>query len=282
MKGSYSGYHFYHTNPNCGRKDYFAKLCRLSLITPARPLLMGTILHTAQAAYYSSGLDESILQRTYEEEMRNHESQLESYQSDFAEGAAMLKAWLAKWHDLDLAEWRILAVEKELECKLIYKSTPYVGTIRPDLIVEEKAPPHAQIIVDHKHTWSSIDRTYATCDNEDQASIYIWGARQHGFRPEGFLPDILYKRQSVVRAERYAPLYRSDGDILRALKALASKISTLNRRMEEAAQPDADLDYIFPREPSYSCAFSCEYQPICRNGITPSDVPYGFRKELSE
>lgn len=191
----------------CRNQYRFQILERLSTIADkVDALYIGTGGHAAMSSRYLSimegvqpepmiqSFDAWIKDRELDRISRGLRSDKPS-QEDRAMIMEILFGYEMHYADLDLTEWKILAVEQTYKCKIPGTNIWLIGTV--DLVIWWKG----QIwIVDHKFLRAAGDSLKGQLEMDDQMTAYLWLAKMNGIDAVGCIYNVI-KKKAPVRPE---------------------------------------------------------------------------------
>lgn len=240
-------------------------------------LIRGGIVHDAHEAYYDAGWDVEAgiecIERSFDERLDEFE-EAQKMPEIKADSIAMFRAWDAKFRGDQKVE-KLVEYEKQRTFK-IGPNNDFDFTVRMDRVF--RSPERRMMLIrDTKTTSYSVPKAFQSADAEDQMTAYLWAANRIWPDERSIVVevDVLYKRASVVKAERCGPIYRTPYDLARFELELYGIIAEISQKY--AALESLPHQLLFPRNGLTCSIFSCEYAPICRlrleHGAKP---PLGF------
>jgi len=252
----------------------------------APALLFGGVLHSVLEAWFTveGAKNGQSLKLLFNELMKQKQTKYkdqDKFREDCEKGLPMLMQWANTWAASDNATYDVLECERVHEVPL---ANGFTVTIKPDVVLSEKETGHV-VILEHKSTSFSVNGMYQSVVEQDQATMYEWAITKD--YPErtilGVLPDILYKKGNVCKAER--PGYISRGPY--ALWRLECQLIGLYQDMAsrlEALQRGVPYEFLFPRNGKDTAYFSDEYGVLDWDKPDPRFVPEGFtcRKDAAK
>lgn len=274
------GYSFLASYQDCKRRWYLGYGLSLTPESKAKALDFGDSIHEGFKGYYASGRNPDMLIAGYKERMETLQPSYnpEYYAKDLARGYGLLATWLKTWHELDVCRYDV--IEFEVEHAIPLPGSPFSLTIKPDLFVYDRDTGE-HYLFDHKTTSWSVGQAFSQVDAQDQATAYIWGMRKLGHRVQGLIPDVLYNKGSVFKAERPGVVYRTDADLAEWENEASGLLGDLTQRMEAATSGVYPIRHLFPRNGSLCARYGCAFTDICRTQVTPGDLPIGFIRRES-
>lgn len=285
QRESAAGYHYYETFTQCPRKGYLRYILGLKPQYTSQHLIFGGAMHEAIGWYYTNrnGLPPNELidgaqQKLHDEIVAQREKyeKEEQFEENLEKGEVMLNTWHNTWYQHDRENYELVEVEKQYNV-YVGPNEEFIFTARPDRIMRD--PLNGRYYVfDVKTTGWSVPGTYASVDCQDQMTSYLWILQRS--HPDwviaGAVPDIIYKRKSVVKAERPGLIYRSKDAIIQFEMGLYGKILEVSQKYQSL--DDFPAEVLFPRNGAQCAKFGCEYNLICRTHIR-DDLPLGFERD---
>jgi len=276
-----SGWHYYALYKSCPRKWYLKYILGLRPNFTKPPLIFGGAMHEAVDAYYKAGFAIDTLMETFQNELYARKEEYEKpmdFVDDLEKGHIMLDTWASTWRTYDMEEIEIIETEKQYEILLGPEESQYVFTVRPDRVIRRKSDGRI-VIPDVKTTGYSVDKSIQNAKMDDQLTSYVWAwNKTHpGDKCDCAQVDVIYKRKSVSKAERSEDIIIGDFAQMQFEMGLYGLIT-------EITQKALSLDtypwpLLFPRNGRECGLFGCEYEPICRQNITPDTPVVGFTKD---
>lgn len=244
-------------------------------------LTFGGAIHDAKEAFYRSDGDADFMIDTFAVvlDARRHEYEhAEDYDLDLVDGRKMLYVWGNTYGESDLTDYDIIEVEGSHTFQL---PNGMSVSVRWDLLTRERATGRYYLF-DTKTTRYSIQKSFQSVAGQDQVTMYLLGLSYiypDVFRQtNGLIPDILYKRQSVVKAERPAVVTRSRNELTEYVQELIGLHTELSQKIAaiEAGFPYPHL--LFPRNGKDDAYFGSEWPDIYRSRLPddPSHAPPGY------
>lgn len=280
--GTHLGYHFiskYIENP----WEWFLKYVRcLEPEHTPTALIHGGAFHDALEYGYLHGDPEGMVY-VYREIMASRREEYadpQAYEQDVARGPKELLYWANQWLEHDRREYEILGVELPLEVPLPGDLTM---TMRLDLVVRSKKDRDVYII-DHKTTGWSISGTVKSMDIQDQVTAYLYGLSQ--VRPDwsksclGLIPDVIYHKGSVIKAERPTVLTRTRSDLWRFSLEMQGALTEMAQKVTAFARGQYHPYQLFPRNGKDAAMFGRVDYPDLQRMPLPADMreaPPGYR-----
>lgn len=254
--------------------DFYLKYVRgLKPLKTKPALIKGGIIHTAIEAAYTFA-DRQAAKKTLAalfKHRRAEYAEAEQHTKDWQDSQAMLNCWLDTWLDFDLATYHILHLEEQFELPL---PNNMLITVKPDIIVQRRSDGEVRAL-DHKTTGYSLPGAHQNLAASHQASAYNWALHKlyPNNRIAGLESDVIYKRQSVVKAQRPGLIQRTEWFLSSWEINMCSWLEEIGRRvalLSDGYPPD----YCFPRGESY---WLSDYDDIYWSPL-PEDgsPPYGY------
>lgn len=293
QRESFAGSHYHGLFQECPRKFMFSYIKRLRPKHTAPALISGAAFHQGKAAFYKSrsmkkGLEQ--LAKEFDDRKGEYED-IDQYLKDRERFSLMLESWIEQIGKRDLKNYKVLAVEKQIEVRNPYvldsKGRPMLFTVRADTILVNSVGDIT--IMETKTTQFSkfvMERTVAM---GDQATAYIGAVRQA--YPEnnvvGVQPDITYwhkNSNALEKIEHYRPnlVFRTDKEVDQWLQGMASVMTDISQRAMSYQAKTHSEHMLFPRNTGACMHYGkpCPFYDICRSHITESGrAPHGFRRD---
>jgi hypothetical protein len=239
------------------------------------PLIKGGAIHAAvQIAYQIQNSDQVTL--AYRELIGARKSEYESidqFNADRTDGIAMLKKWYEEWMAYDEATYNWLSIE---ESYVIELANGMFITVKPDRIFQQKEDGKI-VFFDTKTTGWSIGKSYSQNQGIGQVDSYLLAGAQlfpnHAIL--GLVYDIMYKRQSVVKAERPGIVQRSERELAEFELMIIGLLIELTQKVKSL-----DLyppHFLFARNGKNESYFGTEWPYIYRAPLPPQgEAPVGY------
>jgi hypothetical protein len=280
---SASGFHFVNLYQCCPRKFYIRYFLRLKPRVIAFPLIQGGAYHEGTAAFYS-GLSEkesiAIAMKIVNSEKKNLAS-VDDYNELKFRIPNMLHYFVESVGKSDKKQFRFLMIEKELKVPL--GKSPFILTIRPDSIVQDKSN-KLVYIQERKTSGFSIRVTEQAVSLGDQATSYLYGVKKMTkLDPYGVIPDIAYWNKKSrdlnnLQFPRGAIITRTEFALHQFELGMIQLFTEINQKAL-AYKKGFDPLILFPRNTHYCTSFStpCCYSEICPINLerikkTPRDM----------
>jgi hypothetical protein len=266
---SHAGFHFVNLYQCCPMKFYLRYIEGLAPKVTSNPLILGSAFHEAKAAWYLGKTQTAALSiglATVEEAKGELKDDLAYNEIQFRL-KGLFPGWLEQFGKRDRAEYKILAVEKEIKLPIV--GTKFVMTMRPDAIVQGKAT-KLIIVMETKTSGFSHRITSEAVYYGDQATSYILGAQKVlGFKVYGVQPDIAYwnsqtRDPSNRKFLRTDIVFRDQWRLDQFEQSMGQLFAEITQKAN-ALQKGFTAETLFPRNSYYCLSFShpCEYVEIC-------------------
>lgn len=281
---SSSGFHYVNLYQCCQRKFYFRYVKGWKpAVTPA-PLIFGSAFHEAKAAFYQGESEKKAIQvgmKVIGESAHELENAEVAEELEFRL-PHLMHYWVEAFGRNDLVEYKVLAVEKELVVPI--KGTPWVMTIRPDTILENKMS-GMKFVMETKTSGFSHRLTTEAVVAGDQATAYLWGVKKMLYEDVyAVLPDVAYwnsrsKNLENIAMVRSDVVMRSDYALEMFEMGMSRLFTEVNQKM--AAVGSVDVRVLFPRNSFYCLSYSkqCEYTGVCMEECEGRKCPGGLKQE---
>jgi len=276
---SSSGFHYINLYQCCPRKFYlrYVKGWRPKF-TPA-PLIQGSAFHEGKATWYQKKSEKKAIEMAIgivEESKKELDSET-IYQEITFRIPHLLHYWIDRFGKSDLVEYKVVAVEKQLVVPIGH--TPYVMTIRPDTILQNKAN-GLKYIMETKTSGFSHRVTTDAVVYGDQATAYIYGVKKMLF-PDiyGVIPDIAYwnsrsRDLSNMQFLRPEIVLRDEYALEQFEMGMGQAFTEVNQKIEALKHGYAP-EVLFPRNSYYCLSYSkpCQYAMVCHRNVKGMRVP---------
>lgn len=284
-KQSRAGFHFLSTYQGCRWKWYINHYRHIKPLKVSRYLTFGSAFHAAKEAFYrkqihdegafvEAGLAVLIAERDAYEKS-------EQWDEDMVKMDVMASKWWQTFADVEFDTYDILAVEEEM---LIQLPGDFTMTVRPDVVVCEKATGIVYAF-ETKTTSRSVPEMARSVACQQQVDAQLLGikawmkARSLNVTTlGGVVPDIVYSRQSVCRAERTTPINRSVKELADAQLSFSGLFSEIGQKVQALDAKEMPPEVLFDRNGAWCSQFGCEYEQICRSRWT--SPPPGYKYEV--
>jgi len=273
------GHHFIQAY-NQNKWGFYLRYIRgLRKKTTKPPLIFGGCIHDAKEAYYAFGFDEDFMLDVFLEVMNARQKEYEDhnvYLKDVERGRKMLFFWANTWGEADQAAYDIIEVEGQHEFQL---ANGLPVSVRWDLLAQRKDN-KKYYLFDTKTTGYSVMKSYESVTGQDQATMYLLaGSKVYpNASIVGLIPDIMYKRQSVVKAERPGIVLRSKRDLVEYEQELIGLHMEMTQKIIALEQGFPYPHMLFPRNGKDDSFFGTEWPDIYRGGLPsdPKKAPVGY------
>jgi hypothetical protein len=284
--GTRSGFHFIEKFKNCKRFWYIENILG---ITPAKKpfmLIFGGAFHAGKAKFYTSKGDINAACAAFKASLKSERADMEDAEKFFPylleRGPIMLHRWADTFGKNDLANYKVLAVEKVFETKL---PNGFTLTIKPDAVLQ--ASSGAIYIFETKTSFFSANLQEDVVSLGDQATTYLYAWKQAtGKKANGVVPDIIYwnrnsRKSEDIELKRGNLITRSDYELYAYEQGVMSDLLDMSGRVRglDKSSPEA----LFPRTTSQCIAYNrrCEFADICRERLEDGNIlPGGFLRDL--
>ena len=275
---SSAGYHVYSKYRECPRSFYIRSVLGWTPEKTGKALIFGGVMHDAIEAYYkdparSLSLAIEVFQLGLAARKEEYENE-ESYDEDIMMGPRFLTVWHDTWNIYDRRTYDLVEVEEPYELR-IGPNEEFLFTMRIDRVMREKATKR-YIVVDTKTTRWSIPGTFSSVECQDQMTSYLMGL--HKVHPEwnatAAVPDILYARGNVTKAERPGEIYRTAYALLQFEMGMYGTILEIGQKIANLAEIPNEI--LFPRNGAQCSKFPCVYDIFCRSEINAKRMPLTF------
>jgi len=274
-----AGYHYYWSYWENARNWYLKYVLGLRPKYTSPALVKGACIHEAITKYYlKHDIGDSIDFYQKEMELRREEyEEAGRWVTDLNDGIAMLDMWWQVWNKTEVENLTPLEIEKLHEF-WIGPDNSLKFTVRADRIMHEKDF-NKNRVYDTKTSGWSISKTIQNVEAEDQITGYIWAmAKVHPeWKIQDAVVDVLFKKNSVVKAERSDPIYRTKLDLaIFELNIIGTIIETTQKVKALKWYP---WPILFPRNGRIAGIFGDPYEAISRIDVKPGQVPTGFIRD---
>lgn len=285
---SRAGYHYLSTYQSCRWRWYLHHVRHIIPEKTSRYLLYGQAFHAAMEAFYRR---EVTTQAAFTDvgvewltDLKPQYEKLDQFTEDLVKMRVMTAEWWNTFAADEFEKYDVLAIEEEM---LIMLPGGFVMTVRPDVVVQSKED-KSILLFEHKTTSRSVHEMARSVACQQQVDAQLLGLK--GWLKErdiptslivGVVPNIVYSRQSVKRAERTAPIMRSVKELADSQLSFAGLFSEIGQKVT-SLQHDEGLpaEALFDRNGAWCAQFGCEYESICRARFT--SPPPGFVLERSQ
>lgn len=278
---SAAGHHFIQSY-NQDKWGFYLQYVRgLRPIYTKPPLLFGRAVHDAKEAFYLYEADPDAMITTFMAVMKHLQKDYENrtdWQKDMTDGQRMLDVWYKTWTDEDWNTYRVREVEGSHTFAL---ASGLEVSVRWDLLME-RIDDGKLVLFDTKTTRYSVPKMYDAVAMQDQATMYLLGlsrvypAEKH--KIIGLVPDIMYARQSVVRAERPGVVMRSPRELLEYEQELIGLHMEMTQKLEALEAGFSLPHLLFPRNGKDNAYFGGDWPNVYRAELPsdPYEAPPGY------
>lgn len=287
--GTSVGFHFLNAYQQCPWAWYLRYVFGIEAQYRSKFLSFGTAMHAAMQAYYEALRDNTLVSegdfvnagRATLASLREAYAKPDEYEADRDRLPKMLSTWYAEWAMRDAEDFDVLAVEEEIVFELPFDLRM---TVRPDVVLRDRLT-KGIFALEHKSTSKGVASMAHTVAMSLQVDAQLLGLRSHYELKDdrlaiGIVPNILHQRQSIVKAERPAPISRSPRELAESALNFAGLFRELGEKCERLETSSKYAEYLpeaqFPRNGAWCGAMNCEYEAICRQRQKPGVVPIGF------
>lgn len=288
QKGASAAGHHYIQAYNQNKWGFYLRYIRgLEPIHTKPALLFGGNIHDAKEAFYLSHGDIDFTLKAFE---AIHKSRKNEYENptqatkDLEDGKKMLFHWASHTGHSDFENYDLIEVEGNHEFEL---ANLMKASVRWDLLARKKSN-GKYYLFDTKTTRYSITASYNSVEGQDQVSMYLLALKK--VYPDyykncvGLIPDIMYKKQSVVSSERPGIVMRSE----RELKEYEQEIIGLHLELSQKVNalrngfPPQLVHLLFPRNGKDDSYFGSDWPGIYRQNLPedPYKAPPGYRVNI--
>jgi hypothetical protein len=288
-QASQAGFHMLNAYQCCAWAWYLRYVLGLEASHKSKFLSFGTAMHAAMQAYYEALRDGTLLDQgdfvsaglTSLAEAKSAYAKPDDFDADRERLPRMLTTWYGEWAQRDAEDFDVLAVEEEIVFALPFDLRM---TVRPDVVLRDRLT-KGIFALEHKSTSKGVAAMAHSVAMSLQVDAQLLGLRSHFDLADsrlaiGIVPNILYQRQSVVKAERPAPLSRSPRELAESALNFAGLFRELGAKCERLETSSIFAENLpesqFPRNGAWCGQMNCEYEAICRSRLKPGEVPIGF------
>ena len=281
-KGASSAGHHYIQLYNEDKWSFYLKYIRgLSPKYTKPPLIFGGVFHDAKEAFYLSGFNIEASIQVFKELLRARRKEyesLEEYTKDLERGPKMLFTWGNTYAQEDKETYEIVEVEGTHEFAL---ANGMPVTVRWDLLAKDRHT-GSYYLFDTKTTGFSVPATYNNVRGGDQVTMYIMGMKK--VYPEmykrlvGLIPDIIYKKGNVIRAERPGIVMRNERELIEYEQELIGLFNELSQKVEALEGGFKYPHMLFPRNGKNDSMFKSDWGDLYRAELpkNPFKAPPGY------
>lgn len=277
-----SGFHYLSTYQSCRWRWYLNHVRKIVPLKVSRYLLFGQAFHAAKEAFYKgearSRKDFIQYGIDWLKSLKDQYEKIGQYEDDITKMGAMTIAWYDTFAADEFDKYEILAIEQEY---LIPLPAGFVMTVRPDAVVRERESGMI-FAFETKTTSRSVSEMARSVACQQQVDTQIMGIfEEMKTRNEpmsmmgGVIPDIVYRRQSVCRAERTAPIKRSTKELADTKLSFSGLFSEIGQKLKSLEDDVLPPEALFDRNGAWCAQFGCEYESICKSRFT--GTPPGFK-----
>lgn len=281
-----SGFHFLSTYQSCRWRWYLHHVRHIIPLKTSRFLLFGQAFHHAKECFYLEHpevLDrEEFVKRGLDKlmELKPQYEHLDQYEDDVDKMKLMARLWWDTFAADEFNRYELLAIEREM---LIPLPGGFTMTVRPDAVVRDRES-GLVLAFETKTTSRSVSEMARSVACQKQADAQILGMINglglvHG-EIAGVVPDIVYARQSVKRAERTAPIKRSVKELADSQLSFSGLFAEIGQKVQAVEAGDFPPEMLFDRNGAWCAQFGCEYESVCNSRFT--GAPPGFALEVVE
>lgn len=244
-------------------------------------LLFGGVIHDAKEAFYRSEGDMDFTVDAFKKILDAKKSLYEdpaTHTKDLNDGVKMLLHWGATYGASDFENYELLEIEGKHSFELVNGMR---ASVRWDLLARDRRT-SKYYLFDTKTTRYSISKSYQSVEGQDQATMYALGLSR--VYPEifesyvGLVPDIMYKRQSVVSSERPGIVLREKREIVEYEQEIIGLHIELSQKIKALKEGFPWPHMLFPRNGKDDSFFGSDWPDIYRAAL-PKDLakaPVGY------
>ena len=271
------GYHYLNEFQQCPRRWYIHHILRLVPVKEKSSLIFGKVWHYFIEQYLQTD-DLTASSVAAMKELQVYWNQgAYSDEDDYKKHLEWLKsgipAWVNSYHEMETAfgmgaRLSILSVEDTGQFSLA-DGTIFTG--RTDGI--GTFTDGRNLVLEHKHTGYSADKTLQSLDLEDQLSGYLLIAK--AAHPEldhidGVLVDITLFKGAIPKTA-WSIITRSHDELVDFQLSLIGLSTDLRDRTAAVLEGGNPFLY-FPRNGAWCGMFGCPYELICRSRLEQKDL----------
>lgn len=282
-RGASSAGHHYIQAYNENKWSFYLRYIRgIVPLHTKPPLIFGGAIHDAKEAFYLYDFSMDACIETFEEVMKDRALEYEdasTHADDLARGRKMLLFFGSSYAERDREKYELIEVEGSHEFRL---ANGLPVTVRWDLLARDRLT-KKYYLFDTKTTGYSIPASYKNVEGGDQATMYMLGVSK--IYPElyrnlaGLIPDILYKKGNVTKAERPGVVMRTRNELIEYEQELIGLFNELSQKVEALEGGFQYPHMLFPRNGKDDSMFGSDYPGVYR-GVLPRDLeraPPGYR-----
>jgi PD-(D/E)XK nuclease superfamily len=280
-----AGFHFLELFKTCKRKFWFTHVRHIVPSQKAYMLIFGGAFHDGKAKFYRTKGDLDAAITAFKDALRRDTKIMEEadkWLPFLAErGPIMLQRWAEIFGRNDLANYRVMAIEKVLKVTL---PNGMLITVKPDAVMRSSSG--AVYIMETKTSFYSGNLQEESVALGDQATMYLYAYGRTARAPAaGVVPDIIYwnrnsRKASDIECSRGRLVTRTMEELADFEQGLMGDFTDLSARVDALKRhPTAQL---FPRTTSWCLSYNrkCEYAEICRwSEKELKSLPPQFKKE---
>jgi hypothetical protein len=269
---SAAGFHMLNAYQCCAWAWYLRYVLGLEASYKSKFLSANTLI--SEGDFVSAGL-------TSLAESKSSYAKPDDFDADRERLPRMLTTWYGKWALRDAEDFDVLAVEEEIVFALPFDLRM---TVRPDVVLRDRLT-KGIFALEHKSTSKGVAAMAHSVAMSLQVDAQLLGLRSHydlddGRLAIGIVPNILYQRLSIVKAERPAPISRSPRELAESALNFAGLFRELGAKCERLETASTFAENLpesqFPRNGAWCGQMNCEYEAICRSRLKPGEVPIGY------
>jgi hypothetical protein len=108
---------------------------------------------------------------------------------------------------------------------------------------------------------------------------YLWGLQKvkPAYDVCEAIIDVMYTRGKISSSERSVPFIRSSRELALFEMNMFGLINEVSQKVESLKTYPAPI--LFPRHGAFCGLFGCEYEHICRQALSPKNIPPGFVRD---
>jgi hypothetical protein len=287
--GTRSGFHFIESFKNCKRLWYVGQILGIRPSKKPFMLIFGGAFHVGKAKFYTSRGDITAACAAFRASLKGERADMEEaekYYPFLAErGPLMLHRWADTFGRNDLANYRVLAVEKVFETRL---PNGFTLTIKPDAVLQ--ASNGAIYIFETKTSFFSANLQEDVVALGDQATTYLYAWRAAtGKKASGVVPGIIYwnrnsRKSEDIELRRGNLITRNDYELWSYEQGVMSDLLDMSGRVRAlGGSHPSPPEALFPRTTSQCISYNrrCQYADICREKLEEGGpLPGGFSRDI--
>ncbi len=279
-----SGFHFIEKFKGCKRFWYIENPLGITPALKPFMLIFGGAFHAGKAGFYTGkSIEKGVA--TFKRALKAERSKMEDAEKYYPflleRGPVMLHRWADTFGRNDLANYKILAVEKVFETRL---PNGFLVTIKPDAVL--RASSGSIFIFETKTSFFSANLQEDVVSLGDQATTYLYAWwKATGTKALGVVPDIVYwnrnsRNSQDIELRRGSLITRSDYELWSYEQGVMSDLLDMSGRVRALGKNSPEA--LFPRTTSQCIAYKrrCEYADICRERLEEGGpLPGGFARD---